>query len=263
MASSSTSETKIEVKCTNSGGHSNGSSDDKNGCGCKCHRVPVTLRDHFWRDPFFSSNWEDFDKIRQQMIEDSKQMWSKFNEDFSRMGTTSSASALSSSMKTSETSKSSNICDSSLLSSSGDKFTNTERSLWPSTFSRLPSIFSSDFDNTDFPKFKDDQIIKVKNDEKGFEVSLDTHHFRPDELKVNVHDNVLSVEAKHEEKSDDGISRFVSRQFVRKYTLPEGCQPEQVCSNLSSDGVLLITAPKKQVQPAITDLGRTVPITMK
>ncbi len=63
-----------------------------------------------------------------------------------------------SSMKTSETSKSSNICDSSLLSSSGDKFTNTERSLWPSTFSRLPSIFSSDFDNTDFPKFKDDQV---------------------------------------------------------------------------------------------------------
>ncbi len=54
------------------------------------------------------------------------------------------------------------------------------------------------------------QIIKVKNDEKGFEVSLDTHHFRPDELKVNVHDNVLSVEAKHEEKSDDGISRLVN-----------------------------------------------------
>ena len=51
----------------------------------------------------------------------------------------------------------------------------------------------------------------MKNDEKAFEVSLDTHHFRPDELKVNVHDNVLSVEAKHEEKSDDGISRFGSR----------------------------------------------------
>ena len=55
------SETKIEVKCSKSGG------DDKNGCGCKCHRVPVTLRDHFWKDPFFSSNWEDFDKIRKQV----------------------------------------------------------------------------------------------------------------------------------------------------------------------------------------------------
>ena len=50
--------------------------------------------------------------------------------------------------------------------------------------------------------------FQVKNDDKAFEVSLDTHHFRPDELKVNVHDNTLSVEAKHEEKSDDGISRY-------------------------------------------------------
>ena len=57
--------------------------------------------------------------------------------------------------------------------------------------------------------------------------------------------------------------RFVSRQFVRKYTLPDGCKPEQVSSNLSSDGVLLITAPKKPPQPAITDHGRNVPILMK
>jgi HSP20 family molecular chaperone IbpA len=248
MASTSSSETKIQVNCTKSG-------DDKHGCGCNCHRVPVTLRDHFWKDPFFSSNWEDFDKIRQQMIEDSKRMWQKFDEEFSRMGTTSSSSSMTSSLK------SSNVAESS---SGGENLLNTERPIFPSGFSRLPSIFNRDFDNSDFPpKFKDDQIIKVKNDEKAFEVSLDTHHFRPDELKVNVHDNMLSVEAKHEEKSDDGISRFVSRQFVRKYTLPDGCQPEQVSSNLSSDGVLLITAPKKPVQPAITDLGRTVPITLK
>jgi len=83
-----------------------------------------------------------------------------------------------------------------------------------------------------------------------------------DELKVNVHNNVLSVEAQHEEKSDDGVSRYVSRQFVRKYTLPEGCIPEQVTSNLSSDGVLIINAPKK-TSGAITESGRSVPITMK
>jgi len=244
MASHST-ETKIQVNCTNSN-----SSDDK-GCNCKCHRVPVTLRDHFWRDPFFSSNWEDFDKIRQKMIEDSKQMWTKFEDELQKMGTTSSSSSTMKSSKMSEMSKSG--CD------DDRRVGNLERSLWPSGFSRLPSIFT-DFD--DFPAFKDDQIIKVKNDDKGLEVSLDTHHFRPDELKVNVHNNVLSVEAKHEEKSDDGVSRYVSKQFVRKYTLPDGCVPEQVTSNLSSDGVLLITAPKKSA-PAITEHGRSVPIMMK
>jgi hypothetical protein len=35
---------------------------------------------------------------------------------------------------------------------------NTERSLFPSSFSRLPSIFSRDLDNSEFPKFKDDQV---------------------------------------------------------------------------------------------------------
>ena len=67
------SETKIEVNsssCNNSHNSSNcnNSSKGNDECHCKCHhKVPVTLRDHFWRDPFFSSNWEDFDKIRHQV----------------------------------------------------------------------------------------------------------------------------------------------------------------------------------------------------
>jgi crystallin alpha B len=56
------------------------------------------------------------------------------------------------------------------------------------------------------------------------------------------------VEGKHEEKAEDG-SRMVARQFVRKYTLPQGAKPEDVTSNLSSDGVLVITA--KKTNPAI------------
>ena len=31
---------------------------------------------------------------------------------------------------------------------------------------------------------------------------------------------------------------------MRKYTLPRGCRMASVVSNLSSDGVLMITAPK-------------------
>ena len=53
--------------------------------------------------------------------------------------------------------------------------------------------------------------------------------------KVCVVGDELSVDAKHEEKSDN---KFVSRQFSRKYTLPKGCDAAMVSSNLSSDGIL-------------------------
>ena len=121
---------------------------------------------------------------------------------------------------------------------------------------RLPSLFNEE--NTRDLILKDDQTIKVRDNDKSFEVSLDTHNYRPDEIKVNVIDKVLSVEGKHEEKTEDG-SKFTSRQFMRKYTLPQECPPQQVVSNLSADGVLLITAPKL----ALKDSDRKVPIQMK
>ena len=92
-----------------------------------------------------------------------------------------------------------------------------------------------------------------------FEVSLDTHEFRPDELKVNVNNNVLTVEGKHEEKSEDGAN-FTARQFFRRYTLPRGCEAATINSNLSSDGVLMITPPKN---PALAHNERVVPIQMQ
>merc|ERR1719252_312632 len=56
--------------------------------------------------------------------------------------------------------------------------------------------------NTDFPsnmdifKDKDNEVIRVKEDETKMEVSLDTSQYRPDELKVMVNDGVLTVEGK-------------------------------------------------------------------
>ena len=71
-------------------------------------------------------------------------------------------------------------------------------------------------------------------------------------------DDAVVIEGKHEEKSEDG-NKFISRQFMRRYTLPQDCKPEQVVSNLSADGVLLVTAPKL----AIKNSDRAVPITME
>merc|ERR1739848_798296 len=51
----------------------------------KMSRVPVTMRDFFFDDPFFKNSWEDFDKVREAMFSESRDMWSRFDEDFRDM----------------------------------------------------------------------------------------------------------------------------------------------------------------------------------
>ena len=82
-----------------------------------------------------------------------------------------------------------------------------------------------------------------------FEVTLDVPQYKPEELKVTVVNNILSIEGKHSEdksEQDDksACSSSVMRQFSRKWTLPADCDPDKVMSNLSSDGILMVTAPK-------------------
>ena len=43
-------------------------------------RVPITLRDLFWQDPFFSTNWEDFHKLHDEMMQETRSMWQKFDD---------------------------------------------------------------------------------------------------------------------------------------------------------------------------------------
>ncbi|XP_050357200.1 protein lethal(2)essential for life-like [Nymphalis io] len=96
----------------------------------------------------------------------------------------------------------------------------------------------------------------IKSDSDKIQINLDVQHFAPEEISVKTVDGFIVVEGKHEEKKDQ--HGYVSRQFVRRYALPEGTLPETVESKLSSDGVLTITAPKK-VPEAIKG-ERKVPI---
>lgn len=96
----------------------------------------------------------------------------------------------------------------------------------------------------------------IKTDKDKFTINLDVQHFAPDEISVKTADGYVVVEAKHEEKKDE--HGFVSRQFVRRYSLPEGAESDDVVSQLSSDGILTITAPRKEID---NKGERVVPIT--
>ncbi|GFY64106.1 protein lethal(2)essential for life [Trichonephila inaurata madagascariensis] len=87
---------------------------------------------------------------------------------------------------------------------------------------------------------------EVKNDEKQFQVSLNVKQFKPQEVEVKVVDNFIVIHGKHEENKDDG--GFCSREFTRRYMLPQGCESDAVTSSLDQEGVLTITAPKKAIE---------------
>lgn len=98
---------------------------------------------------------------------------------------------------------------------------------------------------------------RISSDAEKFQVNVDVQHFAPNEVSVKVVDGSVIVEGKHEERRDQ--HGYVSRQFARRYALPQGCLPDTVQSSLSSDGILTITAPKVLAMPSIGE--RIVPIT--
>ncbi|KAJ8735898.1 hypothetical protein PYW07_007518 [Mythimna separata] len=100
-------------------------------------------------------------------------------------------------------------------------------------------------------------VGKITSDNEKFQVNVDVQHFAPEEINVKVVNGHVVVEGKHEEKQDE--HGFISRQFVRRYALPQGCLPDTVESKLSSDGVLTVTAPKVLAMPSTGE--KIVPIT--
>merc|ERR1712047_173449 len=106
------------------------------------------------------------------------------------------------------------------------------------TFS--PFSMRSAFDNSFFSnRWNDDWMAPSRNFDNQFK-----------ELRVSVQPGRLLVEGRHEEKKEDGRG-FIQRSFSRRYTLPKEAEADKMVSNLSSEGILVITTPKSA--PALTD----------
>merc|ERR1711970_744827 len=176
--------------------------------------APVTIRDFLSDDPFFKNTWEDFDKLTEGMFSEPKSTWKRFDQDFRNR-----------------------TC---MQKSSQETTSGEERR---ESINESRSLMRNDL-NSKFPKGLDS--LKTNEDDSKMEVSLDTSQYRPDELKVSVEKGVVTVEGKHEEKAEDG-SKMVSRMFSKKYTLPADAKDEDVVSKLSSDGVLVVTAPRNSL----------------
>ena len=93
-----------------------------------------------------------------------------------------------------------------------------------------------------------------------FSVKLDVNHFKPEEIEIKVVGNDLIISGKHEERKDND-NAFVSRQFSRRYEVPNNCDLDLIMSSLSKDCKLTIEAPFKSPEKVVKE--SVVPIAVE
>jgi len=200
--------------------------------------VPLTRKGFFWDDPFFTNVWEDFEKLRSDI-------WKGNQDFFSRFQQTRQDQQVNSLQH------SRNLTFNRNSFESDSDFGLSRRWLMPK------GIFDEDSANFQLK----DQVLRVKDDENKFEVSIDTHGFKPEDLQVRISNNIVSISAKHEEKTNESNSKsYSSRQLSKSFTLPQGCKMDTVTSNLSKDGLLIISAPKPNANGQCAPSSRKIQI---
>jgi len=202
------------------------SSPKKEEAGQNKSLIPMTMRNSFFDDPFFKDTWMDIETSQKDFFEKSRK---RFEESMKRI-------------------------ESDMMST--NIFDENKNPLQSSSW-----IFPEMFGGNSEPVFssKDSNQIRIVDDDTKLEISLDTTGYKPDELKVSAGQGMICVEGKHEEKSEAG-QVMVSRQFSKKYSMPSSARAEEVVSDLSQDGVLVISVPKRE---AIKQENRAVPIAIK
>jgi len=117
------------------------------------------------------------------------------------------------------------------------------------------------YHNTTWPSAtaKSDKGSIITASKDKFQVYVDVRQFTTEDLTVKVIDNnTIIVEGKHEERRD--AHGTVSRQFLRRYVLPDGYDINNIVSNLSLDRVLSITALHLDQGQGKEEHERTIPI---
>ncbi|NXS39007.1 CRYAB protein, partial [Balaeniceps rex] len=128
-----------------------------------------------------------------------------------------------------------------------------ESELLPASPSLSPFLMRSPI--LRMPSWLETGLSEMRLEKDKFSVNLDVKHFSPEELKVKVLGDMIEIHGKHEERQDE--HGFIAREFNRKYRIPEDVDPLTITSSLSLDGVLTVSAPRKQ-----SDVPeRTIPIT--
>lgn len=85
-------------------------------------------------------------------------------------------------------------------------------------------------------------LQKIPQTPDEFQTTINVQSFKPEEISVKVKGREIFIEGKHEEREDE--NGFISRQFTRRYILPEAYDMDTVATYLDADGKMVVKAQK-------------------
>ena len=97
----------------------------------------------------------------------------------------------------------------------------------------------------------------IERDDK-YLLRADVPGFRPDEVKIEVEDDVLTVSAEHQESEEENKDHYLRRErrygsASRSITLPKGVTPDQVEATCK-DGTVEVSVPKPREERKATTI---------
>lgn len=100
------------------------------------------------------------------------------------------------------------------------------------------------------------EVLLKRTENGNLQISLDVADFKPEDLKIQLVDDNLVIEAVSESSGEDSFRR---NHFKRWFKLPEDCKVDEIKSKLTADNKLLIDLPG--VKP-VEQKSRNIPIEM-
>lgn len=132
----------------------------------------------------------------------------------------------------------------------------------PPTFIDLAPQFDNIFDNfadrffgnrflssLDWPESPKNSMAHVRETENNYILTADIPGIPKEEIKINVHGNILTIRAEHKQESGSKLSdvgyRRQHRSFMQSFSLPSTVDTEKIEAT-SEHGVLEVLLPKTE-----------------
>lgn len=121
-------------------------------------------------------------------------------------------------------------------------------------FDNMP-IFKSWFDDLIPTHFTNSPKVNVKETDKAYEIEIANPGFSKDETNIEIKDHVIYVSMTSESKEGENdeehkyhVRQWSKSSFEESWNLPENVIEDEITAK-NSDGILVITLPKKDTKP--------------